>query len=174
MNQRNFFAELKQRNVIRAAGLYLVGAWLLTQVAGTVLPMFGAPDWLPRSIVILFALEFIPALIFSWAFELTPRFESKTYQATNMRRQQSRSNPSILRFIIFIVALVGTAQAIAAQRTDKIFIQGNPAGTQTIQAESSGAVRAEYSYNDRGRGDHIIATWKVDGAGVPSEYEGRG
>ena len=54
------------------AGLYLVGAWLLTQVAGTVLPMFGAPEWLPRSIVILLAIGFIPALIFSWVFELTP------------------------------------------------------------------------------------------------------
>jgi hypothetical protein len=34
--------ELKRRNVIRVAGLYLVGAWLITQVAGTVLPMFSA------------------------------------------------------------------------------------------------------------------------------------
>ena len=71
MDPRNFFAELKRRNVIRFAGLYLVGAWLLIQVAGTLLPMFGAPDWLPRSVVILLALGFIPALIFSWVFELT-------------------------------------------------------------------------------------------------------
>jgi TolB-like protein/Flp pilus assembly protein TadD len=69
----NFFTELKRRNVIRMAGLYLVGAWLLTQVASTVLPMFGAPDWLPRSIVILLAIGFVPALIFSWVFELTPQ-----------------------------------------------------------------------------------------------------
>jgi len=69
----NFFDELKRRNVIRAAGLYLVGAWLLTQVASTVLPMFGAPDWLPRSIVILLAIGFVPMLIFSWVFELTPQ-----------------------------------------------------------------------------------------------------
>ncbi len=40
MNERNFFAELKQRNVIRVARLYLVGAWLLIQVASTVLPAF--------------------------------------------------------------------------------------------------------------------------------------
>src|SRR5437016_4484464 len=73
MNPKNFFAELKRRNVIRFAGLYLVGAWLLTQVASTVLPMFGAPDWLPRSIVILLAIAFLPALIFSWVFELTPQ-----------------------------------------------------------------------------------------------------
>src|SRR2546425_4710439 len=69
----NLFAELKRRNVIRFAGLYLVGAWLLVQVAGTVLPMFGAPEWLPRSIVILLAIGFLPALIFSWVFELTPQ-----------------------------------------------------------------------------------------------------
>src|SRR5262249_15106697 len=68
----NFFAELKRRNVIRAAGLYLVGAWLVAQVAGTVLPMFGAPEWLPRTIVVLLAIGFIPAVIFSWVFELTP------------------------------------------------------------------------------------------------------
>jgi TolB-like protein/Tfp pilus assembly protein PilF len=69
----SLFSELKRRNVIRAAGLYLVGAWLLTQVAGTVLPMFGAPEWLPRSIVILLVIGFVPALIFSWVFELTPQ-----------------------------------------------------------------------------------------------------
>jgi len=68
----SFFSELKRRNVVRMAGLYLVGAWLLTQVASTVLPMFGAPDWLPRSIVMLLAIGFIPALIFSWVFEVTP------------------------------------------------------------------------------------------------------
>ena len=40
-----FIAELRCRNVIRVAGLQLAGAWLLTQVAGTLLPVFGAPDW---------------------------------------------------------------------------------------------------------------------------------
>jgi TolB-like protein len=65
-------AELQRRNVIRMAGLYLVGAWLITQVSSTVLPMFGAPDWLPRSVVIVLAIGFIPMLVFSWVFELTP------------------------------------------------------------------------------------------------------
>src|SRR4030095_10484924 len=72
MNVKNFFAELKRRNVVRMTGLYLVGAWLLTQVASTVLPMFGAREWLPRSIVVLLAVGFVPAVIFSWVFELTP------------------------------------------------------------------------------------------------------
>ena len=73
MNPRNFFTELKRRNVLRMAGLYLVGAWLVVQVAGTVLPMFGAPEWLPRTVVVLLAIGFVPAVIFSWVFELTPQ-----------------------------------------------------------------------------------------------------
>jgi hypothetical protein len=39
----SLIAELKRRNVIRMAGLYLVGAWLVVQVAGTLLPVFEAP-----------------------------------------------------------------------------------------------------------------------------------
>ncbi len=69
----SLLAELKRRNVIRAAGLYLVGAWLLTQVAGTVLPMFGAPEWIARSVVTLLAIGFVPALVIAWVFELTPQ-----------------------------------------------------------------------------------------------------
>jgi hypothetical protein len=76
--------------------------------------------------------------------------------------------------IIPIVLLAGLALASAAERTDKILIQGNPAGTQIVKEEPGGAVRAEYSYNDRGRGDHIVATWKLDAAGVPTDYEGKG
>ncbi len=67
-----FFDELKRRNVLRIAGLYVAGAWLVLQVAGTVLPMMDAPIWLSRSIVILLAIGFFPALIFAWAFEFTP------------------------------------------------------------------------------------------------------
>src|SRR6185295_8680149 len=72
MSDRNFFAELKRRNVVRMAGLYLVGAWLLIQVASTLLPAFDAPGWALRTIVVSLAIGFIPALIFSWVFELTP------------------------------------------------------------------------------------------------------
>ena len=73
MSSRNFFTELKRRNVIRMAGLYLVGAWLLTQVASTLLPAFDVPSWALRGLIVILALGFIPAVIFSWVFELTPQ-----------------------------------------------------------------------------------------------------
>lgn len=73
MSGRNFFAELKRRNVIRMAGLYLVGAWLLIQVASTMFPAFDVPGWALRALIIMLAIGFIPTLIFSWIFELTPQ-----------------------------------------------------------------------------------------------------
>jgi adenylate cyclase len=69
----SLFAELKRRNVIRMAGLYLVGAWLVVQVAETVLPAFDVPNWVLRATIILLALGFVPALVFAWVFELTPQ-----------------------------------------------------------------------------------------------------
>jgi TolB-like protein/Tfp pilus assembly protein PilF len=68
----SLYIELKRRNVFRVAIAYLAGAWLLTEVAGTLFPVFGIPDWGIRFMVIIFALGFVPALIISWAYELTP------------------------------------------------------------------------------------------------------
>jgi TolB-like protein len=68
----SFIAELRRRNVIRMAGLYLVGAWLVVQVAETLLPAFGVPDWVLRATIILLAIGFVPALVFAWVFEMTP------------------------------------------------------------------------------------------------------
>src|SRR5262245_53658219 len=104
MNPRNLLTELKRRNVIRAAGLYLVGAWLVVQVAGTVLPMFGAPDWLPRSIVVLLAIGFVPAVIFSWVFELTPEGLKREEDVARDRSISPRTGRRMDRMII--VALV--------------------------------------------------------------------
>jgi adenylate cyclase len=59
----SLFAELKRRNVIRMAGLYLVGAWLISQVAETVLPTFDVPTWVLRATMILLAIGFVVGMI---------------------------------------------------------------------------------------------------------------
>jgi adenylate cyclase len=100
-----FFTELKRRNVIRMAGLYLVGAWLLVQVAGTVLPMFGAPDWLPRSIVILLAIGFLPAVVFSWVFELTPQGLKRDADVAPEQSIAPQTARRMDRMIIVVLAL---------------------------------------------------------------------
>jgi hypothetical protein len=69
----SLLSELKRRNVFRMAGLYLVGAWLTTQVASTVFPAFELPPWALRGVISLLAIGFVPALIVAWTFELTPQ-----------------------------------------------------------------------------------------------------
>ncbi|WP_374357290.1 tetratricopeptide repeat protein [Thermomonas sp.] len=68
-----FIAELKRRNVIRMAGLYLVAAWLIVQVGATLLPVFDAPPWTMKALVLTLAVAFVPALAVAWIFELTPQ-----------------------------------------------------------------------------------------------------
>jgi TolB-like protein/Tfp pilus assembly protein PilF len=119
----NFLNELKRRNVIRAAGLYLVGAWLLTQVASTVLPMFGAPDWLPRSIVMLLAIGFIPALIFSWVFELTPqglkRDEDVPPEQSIAPQTGRRMNRMIIAVLVLALGYFVVDKFVVSQRREK-------------------------------------------------------
>ena len=65
-------AELRRRNVFRVAAAYLVVGWLLTEVLTTILPTLGAPEWAARAVILVFAFGFIPAVVFSWFYELTP------------------------------------------------------------------------------------------------------
>src|ERR1700692_3207357 len=72
MDQRNFFAELKRRNVYKVAVAYAVVSGLLIQIATQVFPFFEIPNWAVRLVVLLLILGFPIALILSWAFEITP------------------------------------------------------------------------------------------------------
>ena len=67
----SFFDEVRRRNVHRVALFYLAGAWLLIQVVETVFPAFGMTDAGIRTITIIVAIGFVPALILSWFFEWT-------------------------------------------------------------------------------------------------------
>ena len=73
MNQKpTFFAELKRRNVYKVAVAYAVIAWLLVQIATQVFPFFEIPNWAVRLVVLVLIAGFPVALVFSWAFEITP------------------------------------------------------------------------------------------------------
>ena len=68
----NFFSELKRRNVYKVAVAYAVVSWLLIQIATQVFPFFEIPNWAVRLVVLVVIAGFPVALIFSWAFEITP------------------------------------------------------------------------------------------------------
>jgi len=68
----SFLGELKRRNVIRVATAYVVAAWLVIQVIETIFPAFGFGSGAVRIAVIVLVITFIPVLVLSWVFEITP------------------------------------------------------------------------------------------------------
>lgn len=65
-------SELRRRNVIRMAVLYLIAAWLVMQVAEVMISLVNLPDWIGPAVLAILAIGFPIALIFSWVYELTP------------------------------------------------------------------------------------------------------
>src|ERR1700730_18481987 len=59
MNQRNFFAELKRRNVYKVAVAYAVVGWLIAQIATQIFPFLEIPNWIVRLVIDPFALALL-------------------------------------------------------------------------------------------------------------------
>ncbi|HEY5035977.1 MAG TPA: hypothetical protein VII74_02460, partial [Chthoniobacterales bacterium] len=72
MNLRNFFAELKRRNVLRAGVLYAGAIWALAQGLAQLLPLFGPYDWIARWVVVAGVIGFPFWLALAWFYEFTP------------------------------------------------------------------------------------------------------
>jgi TolB-like protein/Tfp pilus assembly protein PilF len=69
---QDFFAELKRRNVAKVALVYVIAGWLTMQVVDVMFPALRLPDWLTSATAAFLIIGFPFALIFAWAFELTP------------------------------------------------------------------------------------------------------
>jgi TolB-like protein len=68
----SFIKELKRRNVIRVGIGYAVVAWLMIEISATTFPMLQLPSWTATFVMVLLLMGFPVALIFAWAYEMTP------------------------------------------------------------------------------------------------------
>ncbi len=113
MDPQRFFGELKRRNVYRVAIAYGVVAWLLIQIATQVFPFFEIPNWCVRLVVLVIVCGFPLALIFAWAFELTPEGLKRTDEvppAASITRATGRK----IDFVIIAVLLAIIAALVYA------------------------------------------------------------
>jgi TolB-like protein/Tfp pilus assembly protein PilF len=106
MNSRNFFSELKRRNVYKVAVAYIVAGWALSQGIAQVFPIFDVPIWVIRLLVLLIIVGLPVALVLAWMFELTPTGLKRT-EVADAAGQQSKSRAWIY------VALIGAAISVA-------------------------------------------------------------
>ena len=116
MNPRNFFSELKRRNVYKVAIAYGVVAWLLMQVASQIFPFFEIPNWAVRLVVLLLIIGFPIALILAWAFELTPE-GIKRAEDVDLTKSTTRRSSHKLLWITAVLAIVAAAECQRACRS---------------------------------------------------------
>ena len=120
-----FFAELKRRNVIRVAGVYIVVGWILVQVATALEETLGLPSWFDGTIVALLLIGLPIALIFAWAFELTPEGvvrteavpEGESITTETGRKLDFALSIAIIALIIVIVWQSSTAPEAVVTET---------------------------------------------------------
>jgi TolB-like protein/tetratricopeptide (TPR) repeat protein len=102
---RSFFAELKRRNVYRAAAFYAAAGWLLVQVATQVFPIFDVPTWTMRLVVVAAIVGFPPALLFSWFYEWTPEGIRRESEIDRSESITHHTGKKLDRWIIATLAL---------------------------------------------------------------------
>jgi TolB-like protein/Flp pilus assembly protein TadD len=116
MNPRNFFAELKRRNVYKVAVAYAVLGWLLVQIATQVFPFLEIPNWVVRLVLALVAIGFPIALVIAWAFEITPEGIKRT---GNADAQHQRSHRGAWIYIAIAGVMLSIALFFAGRYTER-------------------------------------------------------
>jgi hypothetical protein len=100
-----FFEELKQRNVVRVALLYLVACWLILDPVHVVFHMLEVPAWANRLVLILMAIGLPAVLLFAWAFEITPEGLKPAVEVDPKKSIRSLTGRRLDRAIIAVLVL---------------------------------------------------------------------
>jgi hypothetical protein len=107
VNPKNFFAELKRRNVYKVAIAYAVVAWLLMQIATQVFPFLEIPNWAIRLVIMLIVIGFPIAFVIAWAFELTPEGLRRTEFADELPKKSARTRVWLYVVVVAAALSVG-------------------------------------------------------------------
>ncbi len=111
MNFKNYFKELKRRNVIKAGLAYLVGSWIIIQVFSIILPALRVPDYFLRFVLIVLVIGFPLWLLFSWKYEITEEGIKKTKNVdpkdSISHQTDSQLNKVIIGALVIAIVLLG-------------------------------------------------------------------
>lgn len=116
-DNNTFFSELKRRNVYRVGIAYIVVAWLALQALDIVVPILRAPEWFSQLILILLVIGLPFALIFAWAFEMTPEGLKREKDVDRTESITHETGQTLNRIIIGVLAV-----AVGVLLIDKFFL----------------------------------------------------
>lgn len=136
----SLFGELKRRNVFRVAIAYSVVAWLVAQVAELALDSFGSPDWVMKTLLLLLAIGLPIAIVFAWAFEMTPegvKREKDVDRTTSITQQTGRK----INTIIISVLVIALGFSVVTHR----WTGGNGPQSPSVEVPSETAASGDQS-----------------------------
>jgi len=102
----SLFEELKRRNVVRIAALYVVASWVILQIADVLFENLGVPDFAFRLVLGLLLLGFPVALMFSWVYELTPEGLKREKDIDRSQSITTETGKRMNRLIVALLVLV--------------------------------------------------------------------
>ena len=109
MTERSFFAELRRRNVIRVAIAYVAVSWLVLQAGSLIFQALDLPSTALKVLLALLVIGFIPTLVFSWVYEITPEGLKRE---TEIDRSQSITHLTGRRLDYLVIGVLGAIVAL--------------------------------------------------------------
>src|SRR5690348_954891 len=173
-----FVAELRRRNVFRAGTLYAAAAWLVVQVATQVLPLFGAPNWMLRVIVLASVIGFPFVLAFSWYYELTPeglKRESQVPREESIRHITGKRLDRAIIAVLGVVVVLLLANTFVRHR-DVASVPDKSVAVLPLLDEGGGAAGDQY-FSDGLSEELISELTRIEGLkviGRNSSFQFRG
>lgn len=98
--------ELKRRNVFRVGIAYAVASWLLLQIADVLIDNIGAPEWVFPTLLMVLGIGFPLALLFAWAFELTPEGIKRESEIDRSESTTHRSGGALNMAVIAMLVMI--------------------------------------------------------------------
>jgi Tol biopolymer transport system component len=130
--------ELKRRSVFKVTVAYGLVVWLVAQLAEFATSTFGAPEWVLRTFVILLLLGLPIAIIFAWAFDLTPSGLKKA-SAEDSDTSKSKDTNYLVVLLLGIVLVAAVVLQFWSPEIPVSVSRSSNAITQPVGAQSLSA-----------------------------------
>ena len=130
----SILGEIKRRKVLQVAAIYAVTTWLLVQIVATVESPLRLPEWADTLVIVLLAVGFPIALVFAWAYELTP----EGIKRDDDKRPSTLSNAASNRRLDFII--IGVLAAAVVFLLFNSYVLDNGRGDAAIVKPETGTV----------------------------------
>lgn len=115
----SLFQELKRRNVVQVGLAYAVVSWVVLQIIDVISPIFDLPIWAPKLVFVILVVGAVPALIFAWAFELTPEGLKKDADVDRAASIASTTGRKLNYVIFAALALAIVLLLVERQSVDR-------------------------------------------------------